>query len=119
MHGPWHMPEHPDERDNSEEEERLREESSPLLDGHIVLGASWGNDTVATVQFLREEGLTDVTCLYNDTGWPAEGWLERVGRNPFLEKRGWPAPVTTSADASRSGMTGPSARHGDQPDSRT
>ena len=49
-----------------------------LQDGHIVVGVSWGNDSVAAVQFLHEQGVTDATCLYNDTGWPAEGWLERV-----------------------------------------
>lgn len=51
-----------------------------VQDGTIVAGCSWGNDTVAMIQFLHEEGLTDVVCLYSDTGWPGEGWLERVGR---------------------------------------
>lgn len=55
----------------------------------IVVGASWGNDSVATVQFLRELGapeVEDVVILYNDTGWsmPAvdgrEAWADRVAR---------------------------------------
>jgi hypothetical protein len=55
----------------------------------IVVGVSWGNDSVALVQFLRELGAPahhDVVCLYNDTGWamPAvdgeEAWMDRVAR---------------------------------------
>jgi hypothetical protein len=52
----------------------------------FVAGASWGNDTIATVQFLHERGVIGVLCLYNDTGWPMppngdeEGWLDRVAR---------------------------------------
>lgn len=58
------------------------EPSAPAL----VVGVSWGNDSVALVQFLHEEGLEGVVCLYNDTGWsmPAhgnyEGWADRVTR---------------------------------------
>lgn len=52
----------------------------------LIVGASWGNDTVATVQWLHEHGHRDVLCLYNDTGWPLppvgnqEGWDDRVAR---------------------------------------
>lgn len=54
--------------------------------GSVVAGTSWGNDSVALVQWCRENGFEDVTCLYNDTGWswPAygnhEAWLDRVER---------------------------------------
>lgn len=44
----------------------------------IVVGASYGNDTIATIQFLRERGETDVLTLYNDTGWPSPDWPARV-----------------------------------------
>jgi hypothetical protein len=57
------------------------------LDEHsVVAGCSWGNDSIALVQWCREQGLEDVTCLYNDTGWswPATGnheaWIDRVER---------------------------------------
>ena len=56
------------------------EAASGVLDGHVVACVSWGNDSIALVQHLHEEGLTDVTCLYNDTGWPGEGWTQRVER---------------------------------------
>jgi hypothetical protein len=46
----------------------------------MVVGCSWGNDTVATVQFLREAAFTNVRCLYNDTGWPSPEWPARVER---------------------------------------
>lgn len=54
--------------------------------GAVVVGTSWGNDSVALVQWCREAGYTDVTCLYNNTGWswPSHGnheaWSERVER---------------------------------------
>lgn len=54
--------------------------------GSVVAGTSWGNDSVALVQWCVEAGLEDVTCLYNDTGWawPAygnqEAWADRVER---------------------------------------
>lgn len=54
--------------------------------GSVVVGTSWGNDSVALVQWCVENGLEDVVCLYNDTGWawPAHGnheaWIDRVGR---------------------------------------
>lgn len=52
----------------------------------VVAGVSWGNDSVALIQWLVEAGHENVTCLYNDTGWsmPAygnhEAWLDRVAR---------------------------------------
>lgn len=54
--------------------------------GSVVVGTSWGNDSVALVQWCFESGLTNVTCLYNDTGWswPGHGnheaWADRVDR---------------------------------------
>ena len=63
-----------------------RAQENTLNQGCIVAGVSWGNDSVALIQLLRERGHEDVVCLYNDTGWamPAhdgeEGWDERVER---------------------------------------
>jgi 3'-phosphoadenosine 5'-phosphosulfate sulfotransferase (PAPS reductase)/FAD synthetase len=56
------------------------EARADLIAATLVIGCSWGNDTVATVQFVREAGFENVTCLYNDTGWAQEGWAERVDR---------------------------------------
>lgn len=43
-----------------------------------VLMASFGNDSIALIQWARENHLQDVTVLYNDTGWSADWWKERV-----------------------------------------
>lgn len=57
-----------------------------LCAGSVVVGTSWGNDSIALTQWCREAGMQDVTCLYNDTGWswPAHGnheaWADRVER---------------------------------------
>lgn len=57
-----------------------------LTEESVVAGASYGNDTIALLQWCREQGLEDVTALYNDTGWAwprhgnHEGWNERVDR---------------------------------------
>lgn len=45
-----------------------------------VISSSYGNDSVAMIQWSREIGLTDVAVVFVDTGWAAPGWLERVGR---------------------------------------
>lgn len=61
-------------------------QGSLLGDGAIVIGASYGNDSIALIQWCREQGFQNVTSLYNDTGWswPAHGnhesWASRVER---------------------------------------
>lgn len=49
-----------------------------ILDQEIIVSTSWGNDSVALVQFLYESGFTNVTCVYCDTGWAASWWPARV-----------------------------------------
>lgn len=44
----------------------------------FVIRASYGNDSVALIQWARESALTDVVVLYSDTGWARESWAERV-----------------------------------------
>ena len=43
-----------------------------------VLFASYGNDSIALIQFAAEQGWPDVTVLHTDTGWAAPGWKPRV-----------------------------------------
>jgi 3'-phosphoadenosine 5'-phosphosulfate sulfotransferase (PAPS reductase)/FAD synthetase len=43
-----------------------------------VIKASYGNDSVALIQWAYEQGLTDVAILYNDTGWAQRDWNARV-----------------------------------------
>lgn len=49
-----------------------------------VLFCSYGNDSIALIQWAHERGLKDVTCLYSDTGWSASWWTERVARGEAL-----------------------------------
>ena len=39
-----------------------------------VLFCSYGNDSIALIQWAHERGLKGVTCLYSDTGWSARWW---------------------------------------------
>jgi 3'-phosphoadenosine 5'-phosphosulfate sulfotransferase (PAPS reductase)/FAD synthetase len=45
-----------------------------------VLMASFGNDSIALIRWAHEHNLRDVTVLYNDTGWSAPWWSERIER---------------------------------------
>lgn len=49
---------------------------------NFVVSASYGNDSMAMIQFAHDSLLTDgggsVTVVYCDTGWAAPGWPERV-----------------------------------------
>lgn len=49
-----------------------------------VLFCSYGNDSIALIQWAHERGLKGVTCLYSDTGWSARWWAERVARGEVL-----------------------------------
>ena len=49
-----------------------------------VLFCSYGNDSIALIQWAHERGLKGVTCLYSDTGWSARWWPERVARGEAL-----------------------------------
>jgi len=43
-----------------------------------VLCVSYGNDSIALIQATFESGLRNVHTLFNDTGWAAPEWAERV-----------------------------------------
>lgn len=43
-----------------------------------IARVSWGNDSVALVQMLKEHGLKNVICAYSKTGWASPEWAERV-----------------------------------------
>jgi len=42
------------------------------------LSSSYGNDSIALIQWAYENGLGDVYVLYVDTGWSHPDWPERV-----------------------------------------
>jgi 3'-phosphoadenosine 5'-phosphosulfate sulfotransferase (PAPS reductase)/FAD synthetase len=45
-----------------------------------AISSSYGNDSVAMIQWAKEQGLQDLTVVFIDTGWSAPGWLDRVDR---------------------------------------
>lgn len=46
-----------------------------------VISSSYGNDSVALIQWAKERALADVTVAYCNTGWSAPGWhTNRVQR---------------------------------------
>lgn len=51
-----------------------------------VISSSYGNDSVALIQWARENALLNVTVAYCDTGWAAPQWPQRVERGEGLAK---------------------------------
>ena len=55
----------------------------------FFVSVSWGNDSVALVQWLHEKyalGEHRVICVYADTGWAASDWPARVERGEALAR---------------------------------
>lgn len=46
----------------------------------FVIFVSYGNDSIALIQWAHEQGIEGVAVVFTDTGWMADGWLERVER---------------------------------------
>ena len=62
-----------------------------------VLFASYGNDSMALIQWAYDQGLDDVTVLYSDTGWAADWWLDMVEEGEqFAQERGFKTDRTES-----------------------
>ena len=51
---------------------------SASLPPRFVIFSSYGNDSVALLQWAREQELEGVHVVYTDTKWAADGWAERV-----------------------------------------
>lgn len=51
-----------------------------------VISASYGNDSMAMIQWAHEQGLKNVTVVYCDTGWSAPEWPKRVDEGEVLAK---------------------------------
>lgn len=45
-----------------------------------VIFASYGNDSIALIQWAHERRLDDVHVAYGNTGWAADWWAERVAK---------------------------------------
>lgn len=56
----------------------------------LVASVSWGNDSIALVQWLHEHGALArfgrVVCVYSDTGWSSKEWPARVERAEEVAK---------------------------------
>lgn len=52
-----------------------------------VISVSYGNDSMALMQWAHEHGLQNVTVAYCDTGWAAPGWENRIAQGEALAKR--------------------------------
>lgn len=80
-----------------------------------AIKASYGNDSIALIQWMIEGGHTDAVVIYNDTGWARDGWLDRVAAGERLAASAGMDTVRTSAsfvDACRLKRAFP--RHGMQ-----
>jgi len=45
-----------------------------------IIFASYGNDSIALIQWAHERAMRDVIVAYSDTGWAADFWPARVER---------------------------------------
>lgn len=52
-----------------------------------VISASYGNDSMALMQWAHEHGLRGVTVVYCDTGWAAPNWELRIAEGEALALR--------------------------------
>lgn len=51
-----------------------------------IISSSYGNDSIALIQWAHENDLPNVTVVYCDTGWSAPNWIERVSKGEELAK---------------------------------
>lgn len=49
-----------------------------LKDRRCIAFASFGNDSIALIQWLYDHDFSDVTVIFNDTGHAADFWQERI-----------------------------------------
>lgn len=49
-----------------------------LMTPRYLISSSYGNDSVALIQWARELMLQDVAVIYADTQWASDAWKERV-----------------------------------------
>ncbi len=53
-----------------------------------VISVSYGNDSVAMIQWAHEQRLHGVVVAYCDTGWAAPSWAQRVEHCEAYEELG-------------------------------
>ena len=52
----------------------------------LAISVSYGNDSIAMIQWAKETGQQNVVAAYCDTGWASPGWPQRVERGEALAK---------------------------------
>jgi hypothetical protein len=52
-----------------------------------VISSSYGNDSIALIQYAYECGMKNVVVAYCDTGWSAPNWHERVEKGEALARK--------------------------------
>lgn len=52
----------------------------------FVLSSSYGNDSIALIQWASDQGIKDLIVAYCDTGWSTPWWGERVRQGEALAK---------------------------------
>lgn len=63
----------------------------------FIIFASYGNDSVALIQWAYESELEDVLVVYSDTKWSSPDWQRRVDRmERWVHRLGFSASRTTS-----------------------
>lgn len=68
----------------------LVDQVTPLGGFRYVIRCSYGNDSIALIQLLKEHGLKRVAVTYSDTGWATPEWQERVSRGEeWVRSIGW------------------------------
>lgn len=63
-----------------------------------VIKASYGNDSIALIQWMREQGHTNAFVLHNDTGWARADWAARVEAGEAFVRSVGMEPVRTRAE---------------------
>lgn len=63
----------------------------------FVIFVSYGNDSIALIQWAREQEIEGVAVVFTDTGWMADGWSERVEKAEAWARRIGFTPYRTSS----------------------
>lgn len=64
----------------------MEHQSAMETTGPYVISSSYGNDSVALLQFAKERQLQNVSVVYCDTGWAHPDWPKRVQQGEALAK---------------------------------
>jgi 3'-phosphoadenosine 5'-phosphosulfate sulfotransferase (PAPS reductase)/FAD synthetase len=70
-----------------------------MTDRQYIIKASYGNDSIALIQWMAEHGYGPASfVVYNDTGWSRDGWSARVSEGEALALSYGMLPLRTQAN---------------------